>query len=766
MSTRIGNISIPDITWSAWSSEVWDETGISLSHPRSRYIQYRATLTTDDPLTTPVLSEVNITFSPNTAQPPLLSSPANNTVGLNNQPTFTWLYNDTEGDSQEEYWIELDEDPLFASVDYTSGNVASILEQWTPGVTISDGVWFWHVKTMDEYGLWSDWSENWTITIDTTPPEPFSPNADPADWTNDNQPEITFSTTDSLSGIDYYEVQIDTGGFTTQTSPYTLPSLTDGIHNITVRAYDVVGNYRDGYVEVYIDTTPPEAPTGVDVTPDTWTNTNSFEIDWTNPSETGTSGIKTGAWFKIGSPPTSDSDGSWLAEHPITVSSLEGEQTVYIWLEDNVGNVDYMNHASTTLYLDTTPPQAPIDLTPTPDSWTSINSFILDWTDPTDDSGVKTGAWYTIGNAPTSNSDGIWTVNLPFTVASFESDQPIYIWLEDNLGNVDFNNHAMTTLYLDTTPPAPPTGVTASPSGWTIVNSFSIDWINPADDSGIKTGTWYKIDTPPSSESNGTWLDAKPISITSTDGEHTVYLWLEDNVGNINHLNYSSVVLYLDGTAPTIIPATVAKAEAGRDLTITATITDNVAVKSAILHYRKPGDETFQTINMSNAGDVYSAVIPESFVTTDGLEYYISASDEINTATYPGLNAVTAPLPVEVEDDEEPWFISLWWLFLLLAIILIILFLLLVLRRDEEEGGDGVIAEEEQVPEHLEDTTTGEEPAIPETGVQEAPAQEAVPPAPPQDMGDDEIFNQLKELYDRGELSEETFQDIKKRYGR
>ncbi|MBY8979611.1 MAG: hypothetical protein KGD72_04425, partial [Candidatus Lokiarchaeota archaeon] len=41
------------------------------------------------------------------------------------------------------------------------------------------------------------------------------------------------------------------------------------------------------------------------------------------------------------------------------------------------------------------------------------------------------------------------------------------------------------------------------------------------------------------------------ISVTS-DGAHDVYVWLNDSLGNINHLNYNSTQLYLDTTAPTI----------------------------------------------------------------------------------------------------------------------------------------------------------------------------------------------------------------------
>jgi predicted GH43/DUF377 family glycosyl hydrolase len=642
IATRSGDVPIPDGSWSSWSTEMFDETGSTISSPPGRYIQYRTTFRTNDRFVTPILSEVQIDYSRSTSQVPTLSFPSNNAVTSDATPTFEWIFNDPEGDSQEEFEVQIDDDPMFSSIDYSSGD--------------TDGVWFWRVKTMDEHGNWSDWSESWTITIDTTPPEPFTPTANPDSWTNNSQPEITFSTTDSLSGMDHYEVRIDSGSFTIQTSPSILITQTDGIHNITVRAFDSAGNYRDGYVEVFIDTTPPEpfAPTA---NPDSWTNNTQPEITFS------------------------------------TTDTLSGVHHYEVQI----------NGGSFTI---------------------QTSPYILP-----------------------SQSDGIHNI----TVRAFDM---VGNYREDY---VDF--------FIDTTPPAAPLNMISSPSSWTIANLFSIDWINPTDVSGIKNGAWYKFGDPPTSDSDGNWLASKPISITSLEGEHTIYLWLEDNVGNKNHLNYSTVNLLLDSIAPNIIHSAVTKAEPGKEITITATVTDNVAVKVVKLHYRKQGDEAFEIINMSKEGDVYTAKIPSSFVTTKGIEYYISASDEINTATYPSSDALADPLPIDIEDDPEPWFMSLCWLFLLLAIILIILFLLLAIRRDEEDVGNGAIPQEETVFGQTEDsTTTMEEPVTSETGEHQKRAHESVPPTPSQDIADNEIFEKVKQLYEKDEISEETFEDFKRRY--
>ena len=83
-----------------------------------------------------------------------------------------------------------------------------------------------------------------TVTVDTTRPEPFTVTAEPPDWTNNVQPVITFHTTDTLSGIDRYELSLNNGTATEIISPYTLPPLADGQHTLAVSAYDTAGNSR------------------------------------------------------------------------------------------------------------------------------------------------------------------------------------------------------------------------------------------------------------------------------------------------------------------------------------------------------------------------------------------------------------------------------------------------------------------------------------------------------------------------------------------
>jgi F0F1-type ATP synthase membrane subunit b/b' len=87
----------------------------------------------------------------------------------------------------------------------------------------------------------------------------------------------------------------------------------------------------------------------------------------------------------------------------------------------------------------------------------------------------------------------------------------------------------------------------------------------------------------------------------------------------------------LDTTPPTITHTPVTTANINTAVTITATVTDNVAVQTVTLYYRTVGTATFTSVAMTpGVGNVYSAIIPATAVTTAGVEYYITATDTSN----------------------------------------------------------------------------------------------------------------------------------------
>jgi len=107
----------------------------------------------------------------------------------------------------------------------------------------------------------------------------------------------------------------------------------------------------------------------------------------------------------------------------------------------------------------------------------------------------------------------------------------------------------------DTIPPGPPQNLTANganPSPWAADSIFSLNWINPAEPSGIKLSL-YKFFSPPTAnfDTTGTLSAIPPDSVRATVlGGQTLYLWLEDNIGNLDYHNYASVSLRYDSLPP------------------------------------------------------------------------------------------------------------------------------------------------------------------------------------------------------------------------
>lgn len=87
-----------------------------------------------------------------------------------------------------------------------------------------------------------------------------------------------------------------------------------------------------------------------------------------------------------------------------------------------------------------------------------------------------------------------------------------------------------------------------------------------------------------------------------------------------------------DTMAPNIYHDGVYSAFTGSKLIISATANDNLQIDKVELFYRVTGTESWRAMTMTAVNDRYSAVIPSSDVTTDGLEYYIRAFDGVNYA--------------------------------------------------------------------------------------------------------------------------------------
>ncbi len=127
------------------------------------------------------------------------------------------------------------------------------------------------------------------------------------------------------------------------------------------------------------------------------------------------------------------------------------------------------------------------------------------------------------------------------------------------------------------------------------------------------------------------------------------------------YLDVGIVEVIPDTEAPVITHTPPTDWQETIDMMISADVTDNVAVTGATLFYRITGAATFTEMAMAmTTGDTYEATIPGASVTADGVEYYMSATDDTNEAMNPegGASNPVAITSIDPPPDTEDPVIS------------------------------------------------------------------------------------------------------------
>ncbi len=164
-------------------------------------------------------------------------------------------------------------------------------------------------------------TRSWTVTApsDTTPPD-TSFTAGPTGPTNDATPAFSFSSTESGSS---FECRVDSGAWSSCSSPWTTPSLSDGSHSVSVRATDAAGN-TDGSPASRSFTVDTAAPTTtITGSPSSPSISSSATITFTVSEAGATSQCRLdgGAWTACTSP--YQVSGLGLGDHTVDVRSTD-----------------------------------------------------------------------------------------------------------------------------------------------------------------------------------------------------------------------------------------------------------------------------------------------------------------------------------------------------------------------------------------------------------------------------------------------------------
>lgn len=120
-------------------------------------------------------------------------------------------------------------------------------------------------------------------------------------------------------------------------------------------------------------------------------------------------------------------------------------------------------------------------------------------------------------------------------------------------------------LRVDTQGPPAPISPQPQPAGWTNQDHFGAAWSNPTDLNGIG-GAWYKLGAAPAGAGDGVFVAGDGLASldgiqVGGDGQHTLWLWLADRLGNADPTTAQPLTLRLDTTPPpALIAAQVAPA--------------------------------------------------------------------------------------------------------------------------------------------------------------------------------------------------------------
>lgn len=175
--------------------------------------------------------------------------PSGDTWYNNNSPIFGWdVQQKSEG-------FSVLFDTILQSVPST---IVTHKDPFVSYSNINDGIWYLHVRPVSK-NVWGG-SSSFIVRVDTRAPAKFKPVVSKIKDANSVEKYlVSFFTTDSLSGLDHYEVGLVSKDELDKTSPIFIQTESPYVVNIEsgknsrviIRAYDKAGNVSEEFVDIY-----------------------------------------------------------------------------------------------------------------------------------------------------------------------------------------------------------------------------------------------------------------------------------------------------------------------------------------------------------------------------------------------------------------------------------------------------------------------------------------------------------------------------------
>lgn len=330
-------------------------------------------------------------------------------------------------------------------------------------------------------------------------------------------------------------------------------------------------------------------------------------------------------------------------------ASDTGTASVTLQASDQAGGIATQQFRLKVFSLaapDQSAPAAPQNLTVLPGQWSRATQITVRWQNPFDPSQIS-GAYYRLGAAPTHNSDGsfvaapqVQELRLPITL---EGRVPVYLWLVDGRGNVDYRNNARAEYRHDLTPPSSASElrlITENGSTWTKADSLVFTWQSASDQLSGVAAYEFRLNSEPILKlpSNVTRLVHSSLLSEGTQRWQVTPL---DSAGNRGPVAFAS--FGVDRTKPNLAHVPVDTAVSGQPLLLRATANDALSgVAGLRVWQRSAGAATFVSQAMIRENNEFVVTISGEALRSAGFEYFLEAADSAGNVA---LSAPSATLP-------------------------------------------------------------------------------------------------------------------------
>ena len=470
---------------------------------------------------------------------PVLASPANAALFGAGIVTLDWNDSLDALSVVQDYDVQVDDDPLFGSVN-GSTTVAASTAATAP---LADGAWSWRVRSRDALGNTSGWSATRTFTVDTAAPSaPLL--LDPAEGAilGTTTPTLDWGDAVDGSGIQNYDVQVDgDAAFTApqEWSGAVIPSsavtgaLPQRLHFWRVRARDVVGNLSawSPARSFRNDATAPTTPVLLTPADVAILGATSPTLDWSDSTDP--EGI-VDYEVQVDDVDTFSIPLEWSGAPAVSLATTgalpDGAHFWRVRARDGTGILSAWS-STRSFTTDTVAPPAPALLTPVDGAVLGAAAPALDWTDAADPSGILDYD-AEVDDAGAFSLPLEWgsTVS-PSTATTGPLGEGTHFWrvrARDRAGNAG-GYSAIRQFTIDQTAPTVPANAVVSPNGGEDLQGGS-----------VVTITW----------NNSSIVDANlgPLPITlgySTDG----LVWTPIATGEANDGAYPWTVASINSSA-------------------------------------------------------------------------------------------------------------------------------------------------------------------------------------------------------------------------